>query len=336
MAGNWPYSLVVIDSCMPGMNGFEASTEIKRIAPTLPIVMLTSDARPGDAVRRVTSGLSGYAVKPASRTTLLRLICDALEAQGDLKPGPAERIECTEKEPAMPARILVAEDSADNRLLVQVYLNGSPYRLTFEENGEAAVERFTTGDFDLILMDVQMPVMDGLAAARAIRQIEREGGLAPIPILALTANAAVQDAEESLAAGCTTHLSKPISKVELLTAIEKYARRRVPRATEPVQPLQPISISIPRGFEGIAPNYVANCRKEVPEMLQLLTASDFKRLATLGHNMKGCGGAYGLPNITRLGAAVEDSAKQENAPALASHITELQNYLDRVHLVEES
>jgi CheY-like chemotaxis protein len=124
--------------------------------------------------------------------------------------------------PVRPLRILVAEDSADNRLLVQVYLKGSPHQLTFAEDGRMAVDRVETEGFDLILMDMQMPVMDGLTATRAIRAIELKRGTAAIPIIALTANARPQDIEMSGNAGCDYHLSKPISKQKLLGAIGEY------------------------------------------------------------------------------------------------------------------
>jgi CheY-like chemotaxis protein len=133
-------------------------------------------------------------------------------------------------DPVMPARILVAEDSDDNRVLIEVYLKTSPYHLTFEVDGRAAMRRLAVADFDLILMDVQMPEMDGLAATRAIRALERESSQPPIPIIAMTANASSQDIQNSANAGCNAHLSKPVSKLELLHAIEKY--RRGPSATE--------------------------------------------------------------------------------------------------------
>jgi CheY-like chemotaxis protein len=122
-------------------------------------------------------------------------------------------------------RILVAEDSPDNRLLVQLYLKGSSHALTFVEDGEAAVKQFRTGGFDLILMDIQMPVMDGLSATRAMRLVERECGLTSIPIVALTANARPEDMKASREAGCDAHLSKPISRQRLLAAIEEHGER---------------------------------------------------------------------------------------------------------------
>jgi len=249
MAGEQPYSLVVIDSCMPGMDGFEAAAEIKRISGCLPIVMLTSDAQPGDTSRSLEAGLSGYAVKPVARAHLLRLVCEAMRTREGPEPHPAESADRQEKEPVKPARLLVVEDSPDNRLLVQVYLKGSPYQLTFEEDGKAAVDRFATSDFDLILMDVQMPVMDGLAATRAIRALERERATPSIPIIALTANASLQDIERSRNAGCNAHLSKPISKLGLLSAIEKY-RQLKPVEMAQSESFEPIRIEMPAGLQG--------------------------------------------------------------------------------------
>jgi two-component system sensor histidine kinase/response regulator len=226
MASADPYSVAVVDRCMPGADGFEIASEIRRISASLPIVMLTSDARPGDTALRGEAGLSAYAVKPVTREQLLRIVCDAMGAPESFEPLTGVTADPQEKDPAKFARILVAEDSMDNRLLLQAYLKHSPYRLTFEENGKAAVERFSTLDFDLILMDMQMPVMDGITATRAIRTLERARGIPPVPIIALTANASSQDVQKSGNAGCDAHLSKPISKLELIRGIEKYRLRK--------------------------------------------------------------------------------------------------------------
>jgi len=228
MAGKDRYSLAIVDSHVPGMDAFQAAAEIRRIAGDLPIVMLTSDVRAGDTTRRAEAGLAGCAVKPVTRTHLLRLVCQALQTTGGVEPYPTRTVgrpakkDSAKRDSARPACILVVEDSPDNRMLVEVYLSESPYWLTFEEDGKAAVDRFTAADFDLILMDVQMPVMDGLAATSAIRAIERTRGTASIPIIALTAYASLQDIEKSKAAGCTAHLTKPVSKFQLLSTIEQY------------------------------------------------------------------------------------------------------------------
>jgi CheY-like chemotaxis protein/HPt (histidine-containing phosphotransfer) domain-containing protein len=332
MAGERAYSLVIIDDCTPGMAGFEAAAKIRRIAAGLPIVMLTTDAKPEEVNRSGKAGLFGYAVKPVARAQLLRLVCDAMAVRENPERHAVEGVNSKEKEPVKPARLLVAEDSPDNRLLVRAYLKGSPYQLTFEEDGKAAVDRLATSDFDLILMDVRMPVMDGLAATRAIRAIERERGTIPIPIIALTANASLEDMQRSHSAGCNAHLSKPISKLELLGAIEKYRRPVSPVEAPQSGSRDPIRIAMPPELEDIVPGYLASRRKEVSEMTELLAASDFEGLSVLSHNLKGTARGYGFPDLVQMGAALEHSANQMDRGTLSTQITDLGNYLQRVEL----
>ena len=123
-------------------------------------------------------------------------------------------------------RILLAEDAEDNVLLIERYLARGGVRLTVADNGLAAVEAFQEGEFDLVLMDVQMPVMDGIEATETIRQWERREGRPHTPILALTAFTLSGEVERCLQAGCDAHLSKPVKKKTLLTAIARHASRR--------------------------------------------------------------------------------------------------------------
>ena len=120
-------------------------------------------------------------------------------------------------------RILLAEDSPDNALLVDAFLRHTDHTLEVAENGALAVERFCQGCFDLMLMDIQMPVMDGHEATRRIRRWEREQGLARTPIFAFTAHSMRDDERLSLAAGCDAHLTKPMRKKELLALLERHA-----------------------------------------------------------------------------------------------------------------
>jgi len=118
-----------------------------------------------------------------------------------------------------PLRILLVEDSPDNRVLLQAYLQQTPYQLDIAENGAIAVEKFRAGNYDLVLMDIQMPVMDGYTATRALREWEHARQLPATPIVALTAYALQEEVQKSLEVGCTSHLSKPIRKGRLLEAI---------------------------------------------------------------------------------------------------------------------
>jgi CheY-like chemotaxis protein len=125
-------------------------------------------------------------------------------------------------QPELPLNILLADDSPDNRLLIHAFLEKAGHRLDDAENGAIAATMFKAGNYDLVLMDVQMPVMDGLAATRAIRAWERERGLSRTPVLILTASALDEDVGRSLEAGADLHISKPIKKAALIAAIKNF------------------------------------------------------------------------------------------------------------------
>jgi len=236
-AEDQPFSLALLDADMPGMDDLETVARIRRIVPNLPAFLLWSDARTVDSASQRAAGIWGYAVKPVNRRELRRLIHDAIQSpqtqplqtqppaivQGGLGPAQ-EGLRPTAK--PKPLKILIAEDSPDNSLVMKLYLAGSGHQLTFAEDGQVAVDQFATTKFDLVLMDMQMPRMDGLAATRAIRAMELKDGATPASVIALTASAHPEQVAISREAGCDHHLSKPISKQTLLRAIEQYAGLR--------------------------------------------------------------------------------------------------------------
>jgi PAS domain S-box-containing protein len=219
-----PYRLVLLDCRMPDMDGFQVVEAMKRQQErtSVTVMMLTSDGRGGDLARAKELGLAGYMVKPVKRAELLTAISTAMSAP--LPAGQESPLTAvpTPTDAKRPLHILLAEDAEDNRLLIQAYMKQTPYRLDIAENGEVACGKFKVGRYDLVLMDVQMPVMDGYDATREIREWEQANHRPPVPILALTAHALQGDAQKSLEAGCTAHLSKPIKKATLLAAISEH------------------------------------------------------------------------------------------------------------------
>src|SRR5206468_3041040 len=156
------------------------------------------------------------------RAELFEAITAAMGRSHVFAPAPALDAAPAATKDQRALRILLAEDSQDNRLLVQSYLKHTPHHLDLADNGAIAVAKFKARAFDLVLMDMQMPIVDGYAATRAIRQWEKETGLPPTPIIALTAFALREEVQKSLDAGCTVHLTKPIKKATLLNAIQEY------------------------------------------------------------------------------------------------------------------
>ena len=220
---NEPMTLAILDYHMPGMDGLDLAQAIRNRPEwaTLPLIMHVSDLQ-RDEIRRAQSlGITNYLHKPLSRRRLM----DSLAAALNLEPvGAAQRegAEPSEQTALAPCRILLVEDLEDNRDVIALFLKDTPYQVDMAENGAIALQKFQTGRYDLVLMDMQMPVMDGLEATAAIRAWERVQQRRPTPIVALTANAFKEEADKCLAAGCTAHLTKPIKKKTLLTAIVQW------------------------------------------------------------------------------------------------------------------
>jgi len=218
------------------------------------------------------------------------------------------------------SHVLLAEDSEYNVLLVRAYLKNSGIDLEVAENGKIAVEKVNSHRPDLILMDLQMPVMDGLEATRAIRQAEGRIGERPIPILALTADAGQEAVSRSLCAGCSEHLSKPIKRTTLLEAIARHTHGI-------------IRITPPEGIEGLVPNYLASIRRDMATMMTAIGEQDCEIAGRLGHQFKGTGHGYGFPEITQAGTAIELAARSANEGEIRKQILSLAAYLDRVEVV---
>jgi len=226
-------------------------------------------------------------------------------------------------------RILMAEDSVDNCAIAMAYLHDTPYRIDVAVNGAIACEMFTRGDYDLVLMDRQMPVMDGLTATRTIRSWETTQQRSATPIIALTASALKGDRETCLASGCTTYLSKPIKQDVLLRAIQEHAIARSPSLQDPASAAKR-AIRAARRLAEQTPAYLENCRRDVIAMLAALDRADFDAVIILGHNLRGSGGGFGIPAITDIGAGIEQAAGDADAESARKWVGDLSGYLDSV------
>ena len=140
------------------------------------------------------------------------------------EPPPEQPIPVVSVEKQLrPLSILLVDDNKDNRTVLSAYFRSTEHLVECAVNGEEAIAKVKQGRNDLVLLDMEMPVMDGYTAVRLIREWEQETGREPMPVIALTANALKEDKLKSLAAGCTDHFTKPIHKKELLKTIDEYA-----------------------------------------------------------------------------------------------------------------
>jgi CheY-like chemotaxis protein len=217
---------------MPLMDGLGVVKRIRenRWLENLSIIILTSGHVSGDREKAKQYGVSNLLRKPIKKAELIEAVGVAMNQIyfAESKPFPeANKIKMTYGDIKRPLNILVAEDNEDNRLLVWSYFKNTPHKVHLVENGKLAVERVVEGSnvYDLIIMDMQMPVMDGYEATRKIREWEKNNGLTPTPIVALTAYALKDDAQKCFDAGCDGYVTKPIKKTQFFDTLAKYARQ---------------------------------------------------------------------------------------------------------------
>jgi two-component system sensor histidine kinase/response regulator len=221
------FPLILLDAQMPEMDGFALAEYIKRhpICRSATMMMLSSAGQRGDAKRCRELGVAAYLTKPVRQSELMDSILTALGTRAKTEATPALVTRHTLRESQNRLRVLLAEDNAVNQLVALRLLERFGHTVTVAANGKKAVEAWEKGGFDAILMDVQMPEMDGWEATQAIREKERSTGL-HVPIIAMTAHAMKGDDERCFAAGMDDYLTKPIRTEELMTALENVAANK--------------------------------------------------------------------------------------------------------------
>ncbi|HEY2115229.1 MAG TPA: two-component regulator propeller domain-containing protein, partial [Candidatus Angelobacter sp.] len=218
-----PYHLLLADGCMPGMGGLSLVMEMQRslAVPAATVMMLTADDYYASVRRCREMGIAAYVLKPVTLSELLTAVRQALLPVAAEAQGPSK----DEKLPSRQLRILLAEDNLVNQRLAVRMLEKMGHLVAMAQTGKEALDALRTGKFDLVLMDLQMPEMDGFAATRKIRKAEH-GGHDRLPVIAMTAHAMKGDREECLAAGMDDYLAKPINSEELRQVIERVMTAR--------------------------------------------------------------------------------------------------------------
>jgi signal transduction histidine kinase/DNA-binding response OmpR family regulator len=221
-----PFRIVLLDSEMPGMSGFETAAAIQS-KPKLatPIIMLTSVGVPGDSARCHETGIEGYLHKPVRQSELLDAICLLMESAPQQASCLPALVAATASGHVAPIRILLAEDNRVNQVLAVRLFEKQGHQVTVAANGIEAVQAIDRDYFDVVLMDLQMPEMDGFEATMLIRGREPELGR-HVPVIAMTAHAMKGDEEKCLQAGFDGYLSKPVDPERMFEMV--YAASRVP------------------------------------------------------------------------------------------------------------
>ncbi len=328
-----PFEVVFLDWRMPGMDGNETAVRIKALdLQHMPrMIMVTAFGRDDVIKGAQDAGIEDVLVKPVNASTLFDSVARLLDPVGAESPGFAEdgvRGPAFEQLATIAgARILLVEDNELNQEVALELLHEAGLVVDLAENGQIALNRLAADKYDLVLMDMQMPVMDGVTAAMEIR---KQPSLSGLPVVAMTANAMQGDRDRCLAAGMNDHIAKPIEPEDLWKALLQWIAPRQPgKLAIPGCPEVPEFVELPTGIEGLdmvsglrrvlgkkqvylsmLRRFVAGQKSVVVDIYNALIRDDPLMAQRLAHTLKGACGTIGATGVQLLAAALEDAVKR--------------------------
>jgi len=371
LKGNEPteqFDLIFIAIALQGMNGFALAREIKALpqCATIPLVLVTSEGERGDGATCKEIGVSAYLTLPLSRSDILNTVIAVLD-QKNTYHDPAHPPQLITKHSLFEKvgekyTLLLVEDYPTNQKVATAYLTNAGYAVDIADNGQQGVAAYSGKRYDLILMDIQMPEMDGFQATTAIRNLEneREGQTLPpkrTPIIALTAHATEEDKQKCLNAGMDDFLTKPLQRGELLQTIRKWLQpdetiRPVQKTTLADTPVADVPTVVGeesvwdfnlaiKEFEGqnelvfsIAQEFTEEIMNQIEVMKVALAKDDLETIRREAHSIKGGAANIHATPLSRKAKEVEEFAQtgaSGDIPhaliALGEENTRLQNTL---------
>ncbi len=338
------YDVLLVDFTLPPLNGLDWLAKCNGEFPAAPpVVMLFSVVADGkDKAAALKAGVTRCLTKPVRKKEVLNGLRTALDSNSGTEVDEGMDFETLT---LPPLQILMAEDHAANRRVVELFLMDSPVLLEMAVNGEEAVRMYKTGDYDLVLMDIEMPLLDGYEATRRIRSWEEEHGLDPVPIVALTAHALQEHRLRSKEAGCSGFLTKPIKKKVLYEAISgcmepgfapgynQYDKEVLAKDAPGINtPVDPDLVEPPEEVAELIPEFLSSMREDVKNLREALWKADFSTVRRIGHSHKGVALVYGFVRISEAGLVLQQAAEQQDAAACERLIEQLAEYLDHVRI----
>jgi CheY-like chemotaxis protein len=333
-AAEQPFALVLLDGQMPEMDGFTVAEQIKR-DPELDdtvILMLTSAGQPGDAARCRALGVAAYLTKPVKQADLARAIGKGLGIADAAEPRPADAPRTTGERPL---RILLAEDSLVNQKLVLRLLEKHGHAVTVAGTGREALAALERQRFDVVLMDVQMPEMDGFEATHALRLREATTG-GRVPVIAMTAYAMKGDRERCLEAGMDAYVSKPIGAAELFGALEAVLPRPAAPPVPPPTDALDWSAALARvaGDGALLKEMIALFGQECPGLLRDLrdavAGQDAAKLKRAAHTLKGSLDIFAAKPAFAAALTLETMGRTGNLAGAGEALTVLEAEMRRL------
>lgn len=224
-------------------------------------------------------------------------------------------------------RVLLAEDSRDNQKVLSYHLKAAGIEVTIAENGRIAVERALAEPFDIILMDMQMPELDGYGATSSLRQSGYTG-----PVIALTAHAMREDREKCLRAGCTDFLTKPVENRRLLETLARYLYDRPEDALAAPEPIVSSCLE-DEDFAALVVEYARSLPRRVSELRNAFSGGNLERVETLMHQCRGVAGMYGYPALGESAGLIEQAVREHQDPELIRELVdEFAGLVERIGL----
>ncbi|QTN29182.1 response regulator [Rhodoferax sp. AJA081-3] len=335
-----PCDLILLDAQMPDMDGFAAAEQVGRMQKLrkIPIVMLSSAGVKGDAQRASDVGIVGYLSKPIARDELLQALARVLNA--DTSQPQALVTSHLIRESQVLLNVLLVEDHVVNQKLAVTLLTRWGHHVEVAANGQIALDMFAQHAFDVILMDMMMPVMDGLEATRRIRAMETDRHT---PIIAMTANAMESDRERCLAAGMDEYLSKPIKAQELQQMLQHFSSPRALRlqtqaALLAASPPPSAAFDYAHGItlvdqdvlHIIAQPFVNQWPQELKRLRDGLAQGDLQSVLHVAHALKGTLAMFGAEPAGALAFEMEQCAIAQNAAGAQVRLSLLEIEMEKL------
>lgn len=329
-----PYRLILLDQQMPGLTGLDLASLV-RSRPDLrdtQIILLSSSLNREEAERAKTIGVARALAKPVKRATLQEVILETFGVFGE-RTKATTRLPVRAAQKARPMRVLLVEDNPVNQDLASRRLKKCGHEVTLAVNGFKAVELVQERSFDCILMDIQMPDMDGFEATASIRAYEEEVGRTPHYIIAMTAHALKGDRERCLDSGMDNYMAKPFRYEELKEVLD-HAMHFLAVHEQASKPTKAGGAKFAERLKGMeeedredilaaAPIFLKSCPKDVLKLKKAVAAKDFKKSYFIAHTMKGVAGIFGSENCILLAEKVEAAARSQDTAALEATAAEL-------------
>jgi PAS domain S-box-containing protein len=363
-AENHPYDIVLIDMQMPVIDGLTLGSQIKTNSAisNIPLVLLTSSNQKDESKKAINIGFISYLVKPIKPSRLLDTIMDILANQPKLDNFQSSKIEqhfITMLDQKIPdstkskLKLLVAEDNPVNQKVILKQLHSLGYKADIVANGQEVLEMLDNIAYDLILMDCQMPILDGLKTTKVIRSRTISSFInhrQPI-VIAITANAMKEDQQSCLDAGMDDYFSKPITKDKLATLLELWSSRimagRVVTIPQPDpvvlitnnpltdlpidwEHLHQISENDPEFELEILKVFVEDSLFHVEGIKAAIAVNDFPQLAREAHHLKGSSGNIGATAIQKIAEELEQLSRKQSFVGADEFVLELVDFINKI------